>query len=129
MDIKSNVVKFTAAAAITITGISAVGAINTNSTTSHVEAATTRVKVNYIPGYGVNIWSNYNHPHFTGKRARHGATYNVISKATDKKGNLWYQIDQDRSKLNTLLVLIKPLKKIKRQKSTVQSKLQQQQLV
>ena len=94
LDIKSNVVKFTAATAIAITGISAVGAINTNSTTSHVEAATRRVKVNYIPGYGVNIWSNYNHPHFTGKRARHGATYNVISKATDKKGNLWYQIGQ-----------------------------------
>lgn len=94
MDIKSNFVKVTAAAALTLTGVATVNAVKPDSTTAHVQAATTRVKINYVPGYGVNIWTNYNHGHFTGVRAQHGTTWNVLSQATDKKGRTWYQVGQ-----------------------------------
>lgn len=95
MNIKNNLVKATAAAALTITGIAGINAVKP-ATASHVQAATTRVRVNYVAGYGVNIWNNYTHRHFTGKRAMHGATYNVLATATDGKGNLWYEIGQNQ---------------------------------
>ena len=94
MSIKSNFVKVTAAAALTLTGVATVSAVKPDSTTANVLAATTRVKINYVPGYGVNIWDNYNHGHFTGQRAPHGTTWNVINQATDKKGRTWYQVGE-----------------------------------
>ena len=94
MSIKSNFVKVTAAAALTLTGVATVSAVKPDSTTANVQAATTRVKINYVPGYGVNIWDNYNHGHFTGQRAPHGTTWNVINQATDKKGRTWYQVGE-----------------------------------
>ncbi|WP_278898111.1 C40 family peptidase [Lactobacillus gallinarum] len=94
MNIKSNFVKVTAAAALTLTGVATVSAVKPDSTTANVQAATTRVKINYVPGYGVNIWDNYNHGHFTGQRAPHGTTWNVINQATDKKGRTWYQVGE-----------------------------------
>lgn len=93
MKIKNNLVKATAAAALTITGISAVQAVKP-SATSHVQAATTQVKINYVPGYGINIWNNYNHGHFTGNRAKHGTTWNVLDTQTDAKGRTWYEIGE-----------------------------------
>lgn len=94
MNIKSNFVKVTAAAALTLTGVATVSAVKPDPTTANVQAATTRVKINYVPGYGVNIWDNYNHGHFTGQRAPHGTTWNVINQATDKKGRTWYQVGE-----------------------------------
>ena len=94
MNIKSNFVKVTAAAALTLTGVATVSAVKPDSNTANVQAATTRVKINYVPGYGVNIWDNYNHGHFTGQRAPHGTTWNVINQATDKKGRTWYQVGE-----------------------------------
>ncbi|MFJ6923049.1 MAG: C40 family peptidase [Lactobacillus gallinarum] len=94
MNIKSNFLKVTAAAALTLTGVATVSAVKPDSTTANVQAATTRVKINYVPGYGVNIWDNYNHGHFTGQRAPHGTTWNVINQATDKKGRTWYQVGE-----------------------------------
>ena len=60
MNIKSNFVKVTAAAALTLTGVATVSAVKPDSTTANVQAATTKVKINYVPGYGINIWDNYN---------------------------------------------------------------------
>lgn len=94
MKIKGNLVKFTTAAALTITGIGVANAVNSNSTTNHVEAATTKVKINYVPGYGINIWNSYDNPSFTGTRIQHGETVNVISSAIDSKGRTWYQIGE-----------------------------------
>lgn len=74
MNIKSNFVKVTAAAALTLTGVAAVNVIKPDSTNATVQAATTKVKINYIAGYGINIWDNYNGGHFTGQRAQHGTT-------------------------------------------------------
>lgn len=92
MNIKSNFVKATAAAALTLTGIGAVNAINPTSTTANVQAATTKVKINYVPGYGINIWTSYNHGHFTGQRAQHGTTWSVLDEKTDSKGREWYKV-------------------------------------
>ena len=63
MNIKSNFVKVTAAAALTLTGVAAVNVIKPDSTNATVQAATTKVKINYIAGYGINIWDNYNGGH------------------------------------------------------------------
>lgn len=95
MNLKNNFVKATAAAALTITGIATINVVNT-TTTNHVQAATEQVKINYVPGYGVNIWDNYNHGHFTGKRASHGTTWNVLDTQVDAKGNTWYEIGQNQ---------------------------------
>lgn len=93
MNIKSNLVKATAAAALTLTGVATVNAINPDTTTANVQAATiNKVKINYVPGYGINIWTNYNHGHFTGQRAQHGTTWNVLDTETDKKGRTWYKV-------------------------------------
>ncbi|MDF7671914.1 C40 family peptidase [Lactobacillus sp. ESL0701] len=92
MKIKSNIAKFTTAAALAVTGIATVNAVNANSTTSSVEAATEKVKVNYVPGYGVNIWSSYKNPSFTGQKVQHGTVVNVLKSKNDAKGNTWYKI-------------------------------------
>lgn len=96
MNIKSNFVKVTAAAALTLTGVATVSAVKPESTTAKVQAATTEVKINYVPGYGINIWDNYNGGHFTGQRAQHGTTWNVLDQKTDKKGRVWYQVGQNQ---------------------------------
>ncbi|MDF7639581.1 C40 family peptidase [Lactobacillus sp. ESL0791] len=96
MNIKSNLVKLTTAAALTVVSVSAVGSIKTNSVTSNVKAATTKVKIKYVPGYGVNVWDNYDEPNFTGKRIQHGKIVKVVNSAVDKKGEVWYQIGTDK---------------------------------
>lgn len=107
MNIKSNFVKVTAAAALTLTGVATVSAVKPDSTTANVQAATTKVKINYVPGYGINIWDNYNHGHFTGQHAPHGTTWNVINQATDKKAALGTKLVKvNGSWLNTLCQLI-----------------------
>lgn len=93
MNLKNNFVKATAAAAITISGLAAINAVKP-TTTNHVQAATTQIKINYVPGYGVNIWSNYQKGKFTGQRAQHGTTWNVIDTRYDSKGNTWYEIGE-----------------------------------
>lgn len=92
MKVKSNLVKFTAAAALTITGIGAVNCANTNTSATNVEAATKKLKINYVPGYSINVWDSYKNPSFTGKRLQHGKTVTVYNKALDKKGKIWYRI-------------------------------------
>lgn len=96
MKVKSNLVKFTTAAVLTITGISITNATNVKTTATQVEAATKKVKINYIPGYSVNVWDNYENPDFTGRRIKHGKTVNVISNAVDASGQTWYQIGENQ---------------------------------
>ena len=95
MNFNKNLVKATAAVALTITGIGVVNAVKP-TTNAHVQAATMRVKINYVPSYGINIWTNFNHGHFTGARAQHGTTWNVLATETDKKGNTWYEVGQNQ---------------------------------
>lgn len=87
--IKRNLLKLTAAAALTITGV---------ATTHHVkpaqqvQAATQVVKVNYVPGYGIAVWSNYNNGTPTGQYLAHGTSWKVLKTATDSKGATWYDL-------------------------------------
>lgn len=83
--------KIGAAAAITVTGAAAV------STTKPVAASTyktaiKKIKIKYLPGKGVRIWTNYNSGRFMGFRAKDGTEWNVVKTATDKAGNLWYMV-------------------------------------
>lgn len=96
LKIKSNLAKFTTAAALSITAMAAIGSIKTNSTTSHVAAATKKVQVSYVPGYGINVWDNYQNPSFTGKRVQDGTTVNVLASAVDNEGNTWYKIGKNQ---------------------------------
>lgn len=96
MNIKNNFVKVTAAAALTITGVAAVNAVQSDSTTANVQAATIKVTINYVPGYGVNIWDNYNGGHFTGQCAQHGTTWEVLEQKFDSKGRNWYKIGENK---------------------------------
>lgn len=126
MNIKSNFVKVTAAAALTLTGVAAVNVIKPDSTNATVQAATTKVKINYIAGYGINIWDNYNGGHFTGQRAQHGTTWNVFDTKTDKKGRTWYQIGDNQWILAQYTVdassdKAQAVKKAKKAKKSVQA--------
>ena len=121
MNIKSNFVKVTAAAALTLTGVATVSAVKPDSTTANVQAATTKVKINYVPGYGINIWDNYNHGHFTGQHAPHGTTWNVINQATDKKGRTWYQVGEGQWIMAKYTVPANSKKVVKTTKKSVQA--------
>ncbi|AKG67390.1 hydrolase [Lactobacillus helveticus] len=121
MNIKSNFVKVTAAAALTLTVVATVSAVKPDSTTANVQAATTKVKINYVPGYGINIWDNYNHGHFTGQHAPHGTTWNVINQATDKKGRTWYQVGEGQWIMAKYTVPANSKKVVKTTKKSVQA--------
>lgn len=82
--------KMGAAAALTLTGISTVTSFKTVSASSFV--ALKRVKINYLPGKGVRIWTSYNDGEFMGFRAKDGTEWNVAKTALDKQGNLWYKV-------------------------------------
>lgn len=89
MNFKSNLVKFTAAAALTLTGVAATNAVKP---ASHVQAATTTVKVNYVPGYGIAVWNNYQGGRVTGKFLSHGTSWKVYNTVKDSAGNTWYNL-------------------------------------
>ena len=121
LKVKSNLVKFTTAAALAVTSIGVATTVNTKLTSSDVDAATEKVKINYIPGYGINVWDNYENPTFTGKRIKHGKTVSVLSSAVDEKGRIWYQIGDNQWILARYTV--KPARHIKKvvQKSLASS--------
>lgn len=97
MKFNSKVVKFTAAAALTIGGLSAINANKpVNARPQKAQAATTSIKINYVPGYGVNVYDNFEHGHFTGQRVKHGTTWNVLNVATNAKGQTWYEIGPNK---------------------------------
>lgn len=90
MNLKSNLLKITAAAALTITGVATV---NATQTTSHVQAAATKtVTIKYVPGYGIAVWNNYNNGGVTGKTLADGTAWQVFKTATDKNGQTWYDL-------------------------------------
>lgn len=82
--------KLGAAAALTVTGVSAITSLKTVRAANF--KAIKRVKINYLPGKSINIWTNYNNGKFMGYRAKEGTEWNVAETAVDKKGNLWYKV-------------------------------------
>ena len=87
---KHKLFKLGAAAALTVTGVSAITSLKTVRAANFT--AIKRVKINYLPGKGLNIWTNYNKGKFMGYRAKDGTIWNVAETAVDKKGNLWYKV-------------------------------------
>ncbi|GAA3638573.1 C40 family peptidase [Lactobacillus hamsteri] len=89
---KNRLFKIGAAAAITVTGLGAVTSLKKPVAASTFKTAIKRVKINYLPGKGVRIWTNYNAGRFMGFRAKDGTEWNVVKTAVDKSGNLWYMV-------------------------------------
>ncbi|NRO89202.1 C40 family peptidase [Lactobacillus helveticus] len=87
---KHKLFKLGAAAALTVTGVSAITSLKTAHAANFT--AIKRVKINYLPGKGLNIWTNYNKGKFMGYRAKDGTIWNVAETAVDEKGNLWYKV-------------------------------------
>lgn len=87
---KHKLFKLGAATALTVTGVSAITSLKTVRAANFT--AIKRVKTNYLPGKGLNIWTNYNKGKFMGYRAKDGTIWNVAETAVDKKGNLWYKV-------------------------------------
>lgn len=87
---KNKLIKLGAAVALTLTGVSAISSLKTVRAANFT--AIKRVKIKYLPGKGVNIWTNYENGKFMGYRAKDGTIWNVAETAVDKKGNLWYKV-------------------------------------
>ncbi|ALI53236.1 C40 family peptidase [Lactobacillus helveticus] len=87
---KHKLFKLGAAAALTVTGVFAITSLKTARAANFT--AIKRVKINYLPGKGLNIWTNYNKGKFMGYRAKDGTIWNVAETAVDEKGNLWYKV-------------------------------------
>lgn len=87
---KNKLIKLGAAVALTLTGVSAISSLKTVRAANFT--AIKRVKIKYLPGKGVNIWTNYENGKFMGYRAKDGTIWNVAETAIDKKGNLWYKV-------------------------------------
>lgn len=83
--------KIGAAAAITVTGAAAINAAKPVAASTY-KTAIKKIKIKYLPGKGVKIWTSYNSGRFMGFRAKDGTEWNVVKTATDKAGNLWYMV-------------------------------------
>lgn len=91
---KHKLFKIGAAAAITVTGVGAAATMHTVSAATY-KTAIKRVKIKYLPGQGLKIWTSYSHGRFMGYRAREGTVWNVVKTALDQKGHLWYMVGDD----------------------------------
>lgn len=90
---KSILIKLSAVTAIAITGLFASNSIKP---VSQVEAATQTVSINYVPGYGIAVWNNYQNGSTTGQYLTHGSQWKVISTSTDTQGNTWYDLGMNQ---------------------------------
>lgn len=79
-----------AAAALSVTGVSAITSLKTVRAANFT--AVKRVKISYLPGKSLNIWTNYENGKFMGYRAKDGSVWNVAETAVDSKGSLWYKV-------------------------------------
>lgn len=87
---KHKLFKLGAAAALSVTGVSAITSLKTVRAANFT--AIKRVKISYLPGKSLNIWTNYEKGKFMGYRAKDGSVWNVAETAVDSKGSLWYKV-------------------------------------
>ena len=87
---KHKLFKLGAAAALSVTGVSAITSLKTVRAANFT--AIKRVKISYLPGKSLNIWTNYENGKFMGYRAKDGSVWNVAEIAVDSKGSLWYKV-------------------------------------
>lgn len=91
---KHRLLKLGAATAISVTGLGTFSSLKPVAA-STFKTAIKRVKISYLPGKGVKIWTSYNSGCFLGYQAKDGTEWNVVKTAVDKKGNLWYMVGDD----------------------------------
>ena len=87
---KHKLFKLGAAAALSVTGVSAITSLKIVRAANFT--AIKRVKISYLPGKSLNIWTNYENGKFMGYRAKDGSVWNVAETAVDSKGSLWYKV-------------------------------------
>ena len=87
---KHKLFKLGAAAALSVTGVSAITSLKPVRAANFT--AIKRVKISYLPGKSLNIWTNYENGKFMGYRAKDGSVWNVAETAVDSKGSLWYKV-------------------------------------
>lgn len=87
---KHKLFKLGAAAALSVTGVSAITSLKTVRAANFT--AVKRVRISYLPGKSLNIWTNYENGKFMGYRAKDGSVWNVAETAVDSKGSLWYKV-------------------------------------
>ncbi len=87
---KHKLFKLGAAAALSVTGVSTITSLKIVRAANFT--AIKRVKISYLPGKSLNIWTNYENGKFMGYRAKDGSVWNVAATAVDSKGNLWYKV-------------------------------------
>lgn len=87
---KHKLFKLGAAAVLSVTGVSTITSLKTVRAANFT--AIKRVKISYLPGKSLNIWTNYENGKFMGYRAKDGSVWNVAATAVDSKGNLWYKV-------------------------------------
>ena len=87
---KHKLFKLGAAAALSVTGVSAITSLKTVRAANFT--AIKRIKISYLPGKSLNIWTNYENGKFMGYRAKDGSVWNVAETAVDSKGSLWYKV-------------------------------------
>lgn len=87
---KHKLFKLGAAAALSVTGVSAITSLKTVRAANFT--AIKRVKISYLPGKSLNIWTSYENGKFMGYRAKDGSVWNVAEIAVDSKGSLWYKV-------------------------------------
>jgi cell wall-associated NlpC family hydrolase len=90
LNFKSSIVKLSAAAALTMGGLTI---SNANHSQAHVQAATNNVvTINYVSGYGIAVWNNYEGGRTTGKYLQHGTSWKIFKTVKDSHGNTWYNL-------------------------------------
>lgn len=87
---KHKLFKLGAAAVLSVTGVSTITSLKTVRAANFT--AIKRVKISYLPGKSLSIWTNYENGKFMGYRAKDGSVWNVAATAVDSKGNLWYKV-------------------------------------
>lgn len=85
------IAKIGVATALSLVGITSITSLKTVSAATY-KTAIKRVRINYLPGKGVKIWTNYNSGRFIGFRAKDKTEWNVVKTAVDKNGALWYMV-------------------------------------
>ena len=81
-----------------VTGFSAITVATNNSnnnssnTNSNSNATSGIGRINYVPGYGINLWIGYgSNAKWSGRRLPHGTTWKFYNKVT-ANGKTWYNL-------------------------------------
>ncbi|RMC38592.1 MULTISPECIES: C40 family peptidase [unclassified Lactobacillus] len=91
---KRNFWKMGLATTLTMAGVTVVAPLKSVNATT-MKAPIKRVQINYLPGKGVKIWTNYEGGQLITFRAKNNSKWNVAEIAIDRKDRLWYKIGEN----------------------------------